>query len=271
MGLFEAIAKLYSDKFADIDHPSCVHKGDDCCRYIINWDKSPKNMWLRIRNLILSLNLVVLVALWFVISFNNWMIIALISAFVTMLLSYYTQYLENKVLVKTIETQTESAQDSIYESNMRYNNAMLIQEIGQATSNILDIDKLLQTVAGLMEKRLNFDRGMLMMVDKQKATLRYAAGYGQKLSEQEIISNAEFSLDNPRSQGIFVVAIRDQRPFLIDNINEIESTFSERSLEIAKKVGGQALICVPIVYEKESLGIWPSITANPAGLCARAT
>jgi hypothetical protein len=108
MGLFEAIAKLYSDKFADIDHPSCVHKGDDCCRYIINWDKSPKNMWLRIRNLILSLNLVVLVALWFVISFNNWMIIALISAFVTMLLSYYTQYLENKVLVKTIETQTES-------------------------------------------------------------------------------------------------------------------------------------------------------------------
>ena len=255
LGLFEAIAKLYSDKYADIDHPSCVHKGDDCCRYIINWDKSPKNLWLRIRNLILSLNLVVLVALWFVISFNNWMIIALISAFVTMLLSYYTQYLENKVLVKTIETQTESAQDSIYESNMRYNNAMLIQEIGQATSNILDIDKLLQTVAGLMEKRLNFDRGMLMMVDKQKATLRYAAGYGQKLSEQEIISNAEFSLDNPRSQGIFVVAIRDQRPFLIDNINEIESTFSERSLEIAKKVGGQALICVPIVYEKESLGI----------------
>ena len=257
MGLFEAIAKLYSDKYADIDHPSCVHKGDDCCRYIITWDKSPKNLWLRIRNLILALNLVVLAALWFVLSFNNWMIISLISAFVTMLLSYYTQYLENQVLVKTIETQTESAQDSIYESNMRYNNAMLIQEIGQATSNILDIDKLLQTVAGLMEKRLNFDRGMLMMVDKQKATLRYAAGYGQKLSEYEIISNAEFSLDNPSSQGIFVVAIRDQRPFLIDNLNEIESTFSERSLEIAKKVGGQgqALICVPIVYEKESLGI----------------
>ncbi len=42
MGLFEAIAKLYSDKYADVDHPSCVHKGDDFCRYIIKWDKSPK-------------------------------------------------------------------------------------------------------------------------------------------------------------------------------------------------------------------------------------
>jgi PAS domain S-box-containing protein len=75
------------------------------------------------------------------------------------------------------------------------------------------------------------------------------------LGEKEIFKDTEFNLDNPNSKGIFVVAIRDQRPFLINNINEIESTFSARSLEIAKKVGGQALICVPIVYEKESLGI----------------
>ena len=255
MGTFESTAKLFSDKFADIEHPTCIHKGDDSCRYIIKWNKSPKNLWLRIRNYILSINIIALIALWFVVSFNSWIILSLGSAFVTMLLSYYTQYLENKGLIKTIETQTESAQDSIFESNMRYNNAMLIQELGQATSSILDIDKVLKTVAGLMEKRLDFDRGMIMMVDKQKATLRYAAGYGQKISEEEIFKNAEFNLDNPKSQGLFVLAVRDQRPFLINNIHEIESTFSERSLEIARKVGGQALICVPIVYEKESLGI----------------
>ncbi len=255
MGIFESTAKLFSDKFADIEHPSCIHKGGDSCRYIIKWNKSPKNLWLRIRNYILSVNIIALIALWFVVSFNSWIIIALGSAFVTMLVSYYTQYLENKGLLKTIETQTESAQDSIFESNMRYNNAMLIQELGQATSSILEIDNLLKTVAGLMEKRLDFDRGMIMLVDKHKATLRYAAGYGQKLSEEEIFKKTEFNLNNPESQGLFVLAIRDQRPFLIDNISEIESTFSERSLEIAKKVGGQALICVPIIYEKESLGI----------------
>ena len=255
IGVFESTAKFFTDKFANIEHPSCIHKGDSSCRYIINWNKSPKNMWQRIRNFILSFNIVALITLWFVFSFQNWAIIALICAFVTMLLSYYTKYLENISLIKTIETQTESAQDSIYEGNMRYNNAMLIQEIGQATSSILDIGKLLDTVAGLMEKRLDFDRGMIMMVDKKKAMLRYAAGYGQKLSEEEIFKRTEFHLDNPESQGIFVVAIRDQRPFLVDNIGEIENTFSRRSLEIAKKVAGQALICVPIIYETESLGI----------------
>jgi len=250
IGLFESTAKFFTNKFANIEHPSCIHKGDESCRYIINWNKTPKNIWERIRNYILSFNIVALIALWFVFSFINWVSIALICAFVTMLLSYYTKYLENKALIKTIETQTESAQDSIYESNMRYNNAMLIQEIGQATASILDIDRLLKTVSGVMEKRLDFDRGMIMLVDKKKTILRYCAGYGQNRSEENILENTAFHLDNPESKGIFVVAVRDQKPFLIDNLGEIQNTFSQRSSEIANKLGGHALICVPIIYEK---------------------
>jgi len=255
IGVFESTAKFFTDQFAKIEHPSCIHNGDSSCRYIIKWKKSSKNLWQRIRNYILLLNIVALIAFSFVFSLNTWVIIALSCACITMLLSYYTQYLENRALIKTIETQTESAQDSIYEGNMRYNNAMLIQEIGQATSSILDIDKLLKTVAGLMEKRLDFDRGMIMMVDKKNAKLRYAAGYGQNDAEEALFRETKFNLDNPKSQGIFVVAIRDQRPFLVDNLLEIQDSFSKRSVELAKKIGGESLICVPIIYEKESLGI----------------
>jgi len=255
IGVFESTAKFFTDQFAKIEHPSCIHNGDSSCRYIIKWKKSSKNLWQRIRNYILLLNIVALIAFLFVFSLNTWVIIALSCACITMLLSYYTQYLENRALIKTIETQTESAQDSIYEGNMRYNNAMLIQEIGQATSSILDIDKLLKTVAGLMEKRLDFDRGMIMMVDKKNAKLRYAAGYGQNDAEEALFRETKFNLDNPKSQGIFVVAIRDQRPFLVDNLLEIQNSFSKRSVELAKKIGGESLICVPIIYEKESLGI----------------
>ena len=55
-----------------------------------------------------------------------------------------------------LEIQKEAAQDSFVESNTLYNNALMVQEIGQATSSILDIDRLLKTVAGVMEKRLGF-------------------------------------------------------------------------------------------------------------------
>jgi PAS domain S-box-containing protein len=254
-GIFESIARMFTDKYAQIDHPSCIHRGDDCCRYIISWTQAAKIQWQLIRNYALISSVVILLTLLFILPFLNWVVFALVCACIVLLLSYYTEYLEKKALVKTVATQTEEAQDNILESNISYNNALLVQEIGQATANILDIDNLLKTVVGVMEKRLDFDRGMIMLVNKEKTMLRYCAGYGQNRPEAAILKETEFHLDNPDSKGLFVLAIKEQRPFLVNNISEIQGSLSRRSYKIAKKLGSEALICVPIIYEKESLGI----------------
>jgi PAS domain S-box-containing protein len=254
-GQFESVARLFTDKFAQIDHPSCFHKGDSYCRYIITWPKSPKILWTLVRNYLLLISVIALPILYFTLPYLTWGVVVLACAFFTVLLSYGSLRYEKKALARMIETQKEAAQDNIGESNIRYNNALMVQEIGQATASILDIDRLLKTVAGVMEKRLDFDRGMIMLVNKEKTVLRYSAGYGQNQPEEDILRNTQFHLNNPESKGIFVVAIREQQPFLIDNLGEIQNTFSQRSSEIANKLGGHSLICVPIIYEKESLGL----------------
>jgi PAS domain S-box-containing protein len=255
MGSFESLARMFTDKLAHIEHPTCIHLGDDCCRYLISWTKAAKIHWKRIRNYTLLMSIIALSVLLFVLPLFNWGVFALVCASIVILLSYYTEHLENKALVRTVETQTEAAQDNIVESNIRYNNALLVQEIGQATANILDIENLLKTVAGVMEKRLDFDRGMIMLVDKDQKILQYCAGYGQNPSEEEILKETHFHLNNPDSKGLFVLAIKEQRPFLINNISEIEGSLSRRSYDVAKQLGSEALICVPIIYEKNSLGI----------------
>ena len=65
-----------------------------------------------------------------------------------------------------VENQQKAAEETLFESEVRYNNAMLVQEIGQATSTIMDISKLIATVMGIIEKRLEFDRGIIMLADK---------------------------------------------------------------------------------------------------------
>jgi len=254
-GTLESLARLYTDKYAQLDHPSCVHRGDDRCRYLITWTQATKIRLKLIRNYSLLLSVFLLIALIFLLPIYSWSVVALICTAVVLLLSYLTENLERKTLTQTIETQKEAAHDNIVESNIRYNNALLVQEIGQATANILDIDMLLETVAGVMEKRLDFDRGMIMLVDKSKKVLQYAAGYGQNLNEVELLKDTEFRLNNPESKGLFVLAIKEQRPFLVNNVTEIRKSLSRRSLEVANRMGSEALICVPIVYEKESLGI----------------
>jgi two-component system, cell cycle sensor histidine kinase and response regulator CckA len=51
------------------------------------------------------------------------------------------------------------------------------------------------------------------------------------------------------------LAVKEQRPFLVNNISEIQDSLSRKSLEVAMRLGSQSLICVPIIYEKKPFGI----------------
>jgi HD-GYP domain-containing protein (c-di-GMP phosphodiesterase class II) len=62
-------------------------------------------------------------------------------------------------------------------------------------------------------------------------------------------------LDNPDSKGIFVVSFKEQKPFLINDINDIQGVISERSLKFAREMGTKSFICCPIICDNQSIGI----------------
>ena len=254
-GTFEAIAKLFTKKFARVDHPECFHDKNKHCRYVITWENTPSLIWKRIRNYFLLLAVPSSLCLLWFMSFLTWGIATGAFALITIALSFYTVYLEKQELIHTVETQKLAAEDHILESNIRYNNTLLIQEIGQVASKILAVDELLHSVVSVMEKRLHFDRGMIMLADEKKTRLLFKAGYGHTLEQEKFLNRLEFNLNNPASKGLFVQAMREGKPRLINDIVEIEDSLSPRSLEFAKRMGGRSVICVPIVYEQETLGI----------------
>jgi GAF domain-containing protein len=167
----------------------------------------------------------------------------------------YSEHLEKNDLIKTIETQGSAASDLLEQMDIRYNNALLVQEIGQVTSEILDIDEVVKKVIGVMEKRLDFDRGMIMLANREKTRLLFNFGYGYDEALSDLLRRSVFHLDNPDSRGVAVETFKKQKSFLVDDVNEIKGDLSERSLELVKKTNAQSFLCVPIVYEKQSLGI----------------
>ncbi len=255
IGTFESLGKLFTKRFAEVKHPSCFHKGDDCCRYIITWEKTSSLIWKIIRNYSLLLSILASLALFFVLPIMTWVVLVLLCAFLTTIVSFYSEHLEKEELTKTIETQGDAAKDLLDEINIRYNNALLVKEIGQATSMLLDIQELLKSVTEAMEKRLDFDRGAIWLANREKTHLVYNTGYGYNPKIEELLRNADFHLDRPRSRGVAVHAFKQQRPFLVNDIAKIEKDISERSLEFVKKTGAQSFICAPVVYEGESLGV----------------
>ncbi|MDO9530407.1 MAG: PAS domain S-box protein [Syntrophales bacterium] len=254
-GSFEGIAKLFTSKLATIEHPVCIHEGGDCCRYIITWEKSPAFRWKRIRSYIIPVGIILYLILFFALPGKYWLISMLSCALFMVSVSLYSEYREKKELVIDLESQGYLASSLLNQTEISYNNALLIKELGQAFSSILDIDKLFKVTMETMQKRLDFDRGMIMLANKERARLVYTAGFGYKPTEEEFLKQAEFRLDNPESKGQFVQAFKGQKSFLVSDIKETEKDLSERSLEFAKRLGALSFICVPIVYEGCSEGI----------------
>jgi PAS domain S-box-containing protein len=246
---------MFTNKLPQLDHPSCIHQGDPECRYILTWEEPPFLKMRRIGNYIaissvlLFITSAFLFPLDYLITTGPLLLCLIISVY------YYGQYLEKRDIYEKMEIQGDAANRLLEQIRISYNNALLVQEIGQAVSSMLDINKLIQFVMETLQKRLDFDRGMIMLANPDKTKLVYVSGYGYDTELEKVLKQTEFHLDNPQSKGPFVVAYNQQRPFLISDINDLQSNISSRSWELAEILGVNSFICVPIVYEGISEGI----------------
>ncbi len=254
-GLFETMAKIYTREFATIEHPTCINKGGDYCQYIISWKTTPAARWKIISRYTLVLTLLLSIPLFFFLLPSVWAEWMILPILINTGIFLKTKHIEKQELIDQITNQSDMAHRLVDEINLRYNEATLIQEIGQAISMILDIDGLLKYIMEALEKRLDFNRGMIMMAGREKKQLTFSVGYGYSPEEQDYLGKLSFRLDNPQSKGVAVLTFKEQKPFLVDDVSKIKQDISPKSLEFVYRMKTRSFISVPVVYKGESLGI----------------
>jgi len=256
MGSLEAVAQIFTGKLPSLEHPACLHRGDRHCRYIISWQEPKFLKWLRIKNYVtITLLLTIAVSAFLFPSVKLVTLISLMTVAITISTSFYSDYLEKKDIYEKIKIQGDAANRLLDQITISYNNALLVQEVGQAVSSILDIDSLLKFVTETLQKRLNFDRGMIMLASPDKTRLVYMSGYGYAPDLEALLRETQFHLDKPHSKGPFVIAYRQQKPILVNDAKDIQNDISMRSQEFVETLGVSSFICVPIIYEGKSEGI----------------
>ncbi|MBT8338463.1 MAG: PAS domain S-box protein, partial [Desulfatitalea sp.] len=255
IGIFESLSTLFSAKYATIYHPECVHRGDQSCRYEISWEEPHYRKWKRFftMGLYLSPLMILLGALLLPPTLLPMAICICLLALMGLRLR--ADLLEKQELTQTIQNQGNAAEDHIKEVDYRYRGALLVQRIGQATSELLDLNQLAEVVVGNIENYLDFDRGIVMLADEANRRLVYAAGFGFNEDKIDILKKTRFRLDNPDAKGVFIKVFHEQRPILVEDLNTFQDAFSDRSQRFARQLGSKSLICLPIVYENRSLGI----------------
>lgn len=255
LGFLESIVQVFNIESPAIRHPECVLNGDPACRYLISWKQRRSALWARARNfavpIFLMVNLVgLLISPAFVLTR-----LAPASTLLFLVLALWVDSLEKRELragVKNLQESTENLADQL---NINFNNSQLAAEIGQVISSKTDVQGILSSVSRIMQERLDFDRGAILLAneDRTRLTLKTAFGYADDLLES--LDKFRFHLDRPDSRGVFVQAFHKRKPLLVEDIREIEGKLSPRSMALVREADTRSFISCPIASEGEAIGI----------------
>jgi len=255
MGFFEAIAAAFHSKLPRIEHPECVFRGDSTCRYIISWEKSSNSFWEYARNYT-AIGLILITAICLKQNPQPALtIVAPASTIIVLLLTIFALKGEKEALVSSQENLKDLTDNLFRQVEINYNNALVTNEIGQVISRQTSLKDILANVVQVLEKRLDYSRGLILLANPQRTMLVFQAGFGYMEEQLSFLSKTTFHLDRPDAKGVFVVSYREQRPFLVGDINEIGDSLSGKSQNFARQLLSQTFICCPIICEGESIGI----------------
>lgn len=254
LGFFEAIVRLFGYTNYQIKHPECMFNGSDTCRYIISWRQSFSSIYSKIIN---SLILLFLFCLPFFFWTSHQIPFWYIFIFLTCIIFLKSLALlqENKELLSNIVAIQYSSEQLIQQTNINYQNALLTYDIGAAVTSQTSTPYLLNKAIELLQERLDYDRGLIMLANEDKSRLEFREGFGYTQDELALLEQSSFNLSKKESRGVFVLSFNKQKPFLVNDLQEIENDLSQHSLELAKSLNTSSFICCPILFENESLGI----------------
>jgi HD-GYP domain-containing protein (c-di-GMP phosphodiesterase class II) len=255
IGFFETIVLMFNHKNPFVQHPECIFKGGQACRYIISWERTHADIFKKVRNIVAMF--LALCSLVLLLTGQMAFLKICLPVFLLILLVVVVAAAESEKneLVTSLNNTRDSSDNLLEQININYSNALMTNEVGQALGTHLTSREVLASVAQIMEKRLNYDRGIILLANQEKTRLEIQAGYGYSPDHLIVFDDLSFSLDNPESTGILVSCFREQRPLLVNDLRDVEERLSTRSLNIAREIGSQSFICCPIVCDGETIGV----------------
>ncbi|GFO62874.1 ATP-binding protein [Geomonas paludis] len=255
IGMFEAVVMLFNYHPPETLHEECIFQGGECCRYIISWKKTWYARVRSLRNRLVPLSLVVYALLLHFGQVGHPVAFLTALAFITLGSSYLAQRMETREIVTALDQVKESTEQIVAQMGVNYNNARMVNEVGQALSKQSGIDEVLKNVTKVIEKRLGYDRCVIMLADARKSRLTFRTGYGYTDAQRDVLLEASFDLTDPGAHGVFVTCFRQNRSRFVSDFADVANLHTPRSIAFSLELEARSFICCPIACDGEVLGI----------------
>lgn len=254
IGTIEAILMMFNYGLPEVEHPECIFKGGTTCRYIVTWESKPADTLVTVRNYSVLLLLLVCSAS-LLLTPGNAVNAILPSSLIVLLLAFLAEHGQKKGLQSILQSLGEPTDKLLNKINANYSNAQITNELGHAISRQTEINGIIASVLQVLEARLGYDRGVILLENPERTRLVFRSGFGHDEGQNELLRKVDFDLGFSTGAGAFVTTYKERKPFLINSIDEYEEFFPESNRELLGKLNAEAFLCCPIICDGESIGV----------------
>ncbi|OHB33487.1 MAG: phosphohydrolase [Desulfuromonadaceae bacterium GWC2_58_13] len=260
IGFFEAIVTMFNYNLPTIEHHECLFDGGQACRYTISWKKTPASFLRRTTNLFTLLSFLAVAVLLATGLYRTLPTAVLLTTLaiigsILLTLTVTTDKIEKRILKSSLDNIKDTTDQLISRINTDYSNALMTNEIGQVISRQTNTVDIVNNVIEILEQRLDYDRGMILLANRDKSRLLFKAAFGYRNNELKLIRRYPLLLNHAGTDDIFGSAFHSRSPLLINDISTNARDLGPRSRRLAEKLGAHAFICCPIIADNESLGV----------------
>ena len=255
VGFFEAVVLLFGHKRPHIEHPECMFKGANSCRYIITWENSLPLIFKRVGTGMALLYVIASLALsvlgqWELLKNLSHLLVPVLLLIVAIIVT-----IEKRELKEILDNTNATTETLIEQIDSNFNNSLMINEVGQVLNDCTHTDGIFELVIKIIENRLNYDRGMVFLANAERNRLILQADFGYSPEHRDLLETLFFHINLTVTRTGIVGFLQDQMPLLVNDMNEIGEDPSPAIFNIFEKTGTQSFICSPIISEGRFIGL----------------
>jgi diguanylate cyclase (GGDEF)-like protein/PAS domain S-box-containing protein len=250
-GYIEACCALFHRRSPRVDHTKCFFRGDECCEYIVTWQDSKPARLRRARNIASLAFALVCASLAFSASLDAFLVCLVLWLAVAFGLSSIASSIEHRMSASKLDSQKRAIDDLVKKKEAGQNNSKMHEEISRILETQTDIPDVLRESVSILDKRLDYDRGIIFLADMEKNLLEVKETFGFSRSHLELLASKPLYLE--KSGQLPVRCFRERKAFLFDRSKEPDSSGVDPAVRDALDI--KASICCPILCAGEAIGV----------------
>jgi class 3 adenylate cyclase len=249
-GVLEAVPEVFGFPAASLEHPLCLHRGDDRCVYIAHWKE--RMAWAR-PALLAAAGLGVAAGVAGV--FDTWGAAAVLGAGATVCGGVGLWLARRHTPPELTGSPAEDLQDLLERNARRVQELQALQRVMEATRTILDEEELIDEVLSQLTSVLGYDRALLLRVDPARGVLARARarGFG---AQSPLVESLEVSLDPVGAdERLFGRIVRAGRPELVTDTAAYAERLLPANRALLEELRSTSFVAAPVEGGGTPLGL----------------